>query len=98
MSEKAQARKFNRSNLRRLIRARAYTSISQIRRYFSIESEDVNPIHGPNGMVFVALPEASAGILSQLWREGKIDVQLSPDVRAAIIDGVYSTESPVRLD
>jgi len=98
MSERASARKFNRSNLRRLVRGRAYTSIAQIRRYFGVEGDEVNPIQAQQGTVFVALPANAARILAQLWHEGKIGVQLSPDVRAAIIDGVYSTEAPVRIE
>ena len=98
MSERAPARKFNRSNLRRLVRGRAYTSIAQIRRYFGSESDEVSPVQSPNGTVFVALPRNAATILAQLWREGKIGVQFSPNVRAAIIDGIYSTEAPVRIE
>lgn len=98
MSERAPVRKFNRSNLRRLVRGRAYTSIAQIRRYFGIESDEVSPVQAPHGTVFVALPLSPAAILAQLWREGKIGVQFSPNVRAAIIDGVYSTEAPVRIE
>ena len=98
MSERVPARKFNRSNLRRLIRGRAYTSIAQIRRYFGIESDEVSAVQGPQGTVFLAMPRDLAGIIMQLWKEGKIGIQLSPDVRAAIIDGIYSTEAPVRID
>ncbi len=98
MTATARTRKFNRSNLRRFIRGRAYTSIAQIRRYFEIESDEVSAVQGPDGTVFIALPQHAANTLAQLWQEGRVGVHLSPEVRAAIVDGVYSTEAPVRLD
>lgn len=97
MSERAASRKLNRSNLRRLVRARAYTSVVQIRRYFAIEGDEMSSVEGPAGNVFVALPYHGAAILAQLWREGKIGVQLSLNVRAAVIEGIFSTEAPVNI-
>ncbi len=96
MIDRTPSHKFNRSNLRRLLRARAYTNIGHIRRYFDIGGDDVSTVQGPSGSVFVALPEMAARILGRLWQEGKIGVQLALYVRAALVDGVYSNEVPVR--
>lgn len=88
--------KLNRSSLRRLLRARPYTNISHIRRYFGINGDDVSKVDGPQGYAFVALPDIAARMLACLWQEGKVGVELALNVRAILVDGVYSTEAPVR--
>lgn len=98
MTAKPARRRLNRSTLRRLIRGRPYTSIAQVRRYFEIEEEEVTAVEGPGGVAYLALPEHDAAVLGQLWRDGKIGVHLSPNVRAAVIEGVYPIDTPAAND
>lgn len=93
MSHRAGFAKLNRSNVRRLVRARAYTNVAHLRRYFNVQGDDVSRLTGPCGQVFLALPEGAASIIGRLWSEGKIGVELTLAVRAALVDGIYSTES-----
>ena len=44
---------------------------------------------GPGGRVYVGLPSHQARLLEDLWRDGKIGLELAPDVQAPIVTGVY---------
>lgn len=83
------AKKLNKSSLLWFIRSRPYTTVAELRRRFTLESEDVFPIKLPPGAVYVGLPEKPAGLLAQLVAEGRVGVELSTEVHAPIVDGVF---------
>ena len=69
--------------------------MADIRRRFGIEAGDeVTPIDGPTGRVFLGLPSGQATLLQELWHEGKVGFELASDVRAKSVTGVYGVYSP----
>lgn len=83
-------KRLSKSSLLWLIRSRSYISVADVRRRFSVElSDDVTAMLGPGGRVYVGLPSHQARLLEELWRDGKVGLELAPDVRAPIVTGVY---------
>lgn len=74
------------------VRSRSYVSVPDIRRRFNVGmdgNEDVTPIRGSVGRVFVGLPAQPARLLQELWQEGKVGLELAADVKAPTVTGVY---------
>ena len=83
-------KRLSKSSLLWLVRSRSYISVSDVRRRFNVElSDDATAMLGPGGRVFVGLPSHQASLLEELWRDGKVGLELAPDVRAPIVTGVY---------
>jgi hypothetical protein len=67
--------------------------IADIRRRFELDPEEMSSI-GRNGTwAAVGLPEREATKLQDLWERDEIGVELSVEVRAPVIVGVY----PMRI-
>ncbi len=81
------------SSLRRFITTRPYVTIAELRRRFCLECEDVSRLDGPNGPAFVGLPEREASKLQDLWLHDEVGVELSVEVRAPVVVGIY----PMRI-
>jgi hypothetical protein len=83
-------KRLSKSSLLWLVRSRSYISVADVRRRFGVEaSDEVTPMVGPAGRVYVGLPVGQAKLLEDLWREGKVGLELAPDVRAPVVTGVY---------
>ena len=88
-------KRLSKSSLLWFVRSRSYVTIADVRRRFGINgSDEVSPIEGPLGQVFVGLPSKQARLLEELWREGKVGLELAADVRAPTVTGVYGVYQP----
>lgn len=72
------------------IRSRSYVSVADVRRRFEEDlSDDVTGIDGPDGRVYIGLPQSQARLLQELWVDGRIGFELAPDIHALSVAGVY---------
>ncbi len=81
------------SSLRRYLTSRPYIAIPEIRRRFGLDSEAMSVISRNGTTAYVGLPEREATKLEDLWQRDELGVELSHEVRAPVIVGVY----PMRL-
>lgn len=81
------------SSLRRYLTSRPYISIAEIRRRFGLDAEAMSHVARNGSTAYVGLPEREATKLQDLWERNEIGVELSVEVRAPVIVGVY----PMRL-
>ena len=82
------------SSLRRFITSRPYIPIAEIRRRFGIDEPDcICSIRRNGSSAFVGLPEREARKVEELWIREEIGVELSLEVRAPVVVGVY----PMRI-
>lgn len=78
------------STLLWFIRHKSYVPISEIRRRFSVDSEDGCFIDvGIQRRVYVGLPSGTAQSLEKLWKQGKIGFEYSVEFDASVLIGVY---------
>ncbi|MGH2460671.1 MAG: hypothetical protein ACRDIY_17595 [Chloroflexota bacterium] len=82
-------KRLSKSSLLWFIRSRSYVSVPDIRRRFNLEGEDVSPVPGPQGHVFIGLPSDAARILGDLVRDGRVGLELQPEIHARAATGVY---------
>lgn len=87
-------KRLSKSSLLWFIRSRSYVTIADIRRRFGIvltdeSSDEVTAIEGPAGHAFVGLPAHQARLLQELWKEGKVGLELAADIEAPTVTGVY---------
>jgi hypothetical protein len=88
------AKRVTKGNLWGFIQSRAYTSIADIRRLFLMSVEDAACVETTEGMYFVGLPSDAAAIVAQLCREGRIVLDVNPDIKARAVQGVYPARAP----
>lgn len=82
------------SSLRRFITSRPYVPVAEIRRRFGIDDPDCICSLVRNGeTAFVGLPEREALKIQDLWLRGEIGLELSVEVRARVVVGIY----PMRI-
>ncbi len=82
------------SSLRRFITTRPYVAVAELRRRFGLDEPDcVTRVESDGRSVFVGLPEREALKIQDLWQRGEIGLELSVEVRAAVVVGVY----PMRI-
>jgi hypothetical protein len=81
------------SSLRRYLTSRPYIAIPEIRRRFALDPEAMSVISRNGTTAYVGLPEREATKLEDLWQRDELGVELSHEVRAPVIVGVY----PMRL-
>jgi hypothetical protein len=82
------------SSLRRFITSRPYVPIAELRRRFGLDDPDAMSRVGCNGTsAFVGLPEREATKLEDLWQRGEVGLELSVEVHAPVVVGVY----PMRI-
>lgn len=82
------------SSLRRFITSRPYVPVAEIRRRFGLDDPDCICCITHDGTVaYVGLPEREALKVQDLWSRDEIGVELSVEVRAPVVVGVY----PMRI-
>lgn len=83
-------KKLSKSTLRWYIGTKSLMPVSDIRRRFGIDGEEVSALHNVDGKtVYVGLPEQAAGALDDLRQQGKIGYELSVDLNARVLIGAY---------
>jgi hypothetical protein len=82
------------SSLRRFITSRPYVAIAELRRRFVLDEPDAVCRLERNGIVaWVGLPQREASKLQDLWLRNEVGLELSVEVRAPVVVGVY----PMRI-
>jgi hypothetical protein len=81
------------SSLRRYLTSRPYIAVADIRRRFGLDPDAMSVVARNGTTAFVGLPEREATKLQELWLRDEVGVELSVEVRAPVIVGVY----PMRL-
>ena len=82
------------SSLRRFITSRPYVTVAELRRRFGLDDPDAMTRLQHNGtQAWIGLPEREASKLQELWNRDELGVELSVEVRAPVVVGVY----PMRI-
>lgn len=82
------------SSLRRFISSRPYVALAELRRRFLLDQPDAMARLERDGKVaWVGLPEREAAKLQELWLRDEIGLQLSVEVRAPVVVGIF----PMRI-
>jgi hypothetical protein len=81
------------SSLRRYLTSRPYIAIADIRRRFGLDPDAMSRVSRNGTTAFIGLPEREASKLQDLWQRDEVGVELSVEVRAPVIVGVY----PMRI-
>jgi len=82
------------SSLRRFITSRPYVAVAELRRRFGLDDPDAMTRVEVNGTVaWIGLPEREAAKLHELWMRNELGFELSVEVRAPVVVGVY----PMRI-
>jgi hypothetical protein len=82
------------SSLRRYLTSRPYVTVADLRRRFGLDDPDAMSHLRRNGTAaYIGLPEREAAKLQELWERGEVGMELSVEVRAPVIIGVY----PMRI-
>jgi hypothetical protein len=82
------------SSLRRFITSRPYVAVAELRRRFGLDDPDAMARVQRNGdIAWIGLPEREATKLQDLWQRDELGLELSVEVRAPVVVGVY----PMRI-
>jgi hypothetical protein len=81
------------SSLRRYLTSRPYIAVADIRRRFGLDPEAMSVVSRNGTTAFVGLPEREATKLQDLWQRDEVGVELSVEVRAPVVVGIY----PIRI-
>jgi hypothetical protein len=81
------------SSLRRYLTSRPYIAVADIRRRFGLDPESMSVVSRNGTTAYIGLPEREASKLQDLWQRDEVGVELSVEVRAPVIVGIY----PIRL-
>ena len=81
------------SSLRRYLTSRPYIAVADIRRRFGLDPEAMSVVSRNGTTAYIGLPEREATKLQDLWQRDEVGVELSVEVRAPVIVGVY----PIRI-
>ncbi len=83
------------SSLRRFITSRPYVPVAEIRRRFGLDEPDCICAIARDGRsaAYVGLPEREALKIQDLWSRDEIGLELSVEVRAPVVVGIY----PMRM-
>ncbi len=81
------------SSLRRYLTSRPYISVADIRRRFSLDPDDMSVVVRNGTTAYVGLPERESTKLQDLWLRDEVGVELSVEVHAPVVVGVY----PMRI-
>ncbi len=80
------------SSLRRFVSSRPYIPVGELRRRFALDEPDAMARISRNGTTaYVGLPEREAVKVEELWQRDELGVELSVDVRAPVIVGLFPT-------
>jgi hypothetical protein len=81
------------SSLRRYLTSRPYLSVADIRRRFGLEADSMSHIARNGTSAYIGLPEREASKLQDLWQRDEVGVELSVEVHAPVVVGIY----PMRI-
>jgi hypothetical protein len=81
------------SSLRRYLTSRPYVAVGDIRRRFGLDPDAMSPIARNGTSAFIGLPEREAAKLQDLWERDEIGLELSVEVNAPVVVGIY----PMRI-
>lgn len=88
------AKRPSTSSLRRFVSSRPYVPVAELRRRFGLEEPDEMISISRNGTTaFIGIPAREAAKLEELWLRDELGVELSVDVRAPVVVGVF----PMRI-
>lgn len=88
------AKRPSTSSLRRFVSSRPYVPVAELRRRFGLDEPDTMVRISRNGTTaFIGVPEREAVKLEELWARDELGVELSVDVRAPVVVGVF----PMRI-
>ena len=80
------------SSLRRFISSRPYVAIPELRRRFALDDPDaISRLERDGATAWIGLPEREASKLQELWQRDEIGLELSVEVRAPVVVGIYPT-------
>ena len=81
------------SSLRRYLTSRPYLAVADIRRRFGLDPDAMSAVSRNGTTAFIGLPEREASKLQDLWQRDEVGVELSVEVKAPVVVGVY----PMRI-
>ena len=82
------------SSLRRFISSRPYVPVAELRRRFAIDDpQAITRIERDGVVAWIGLPEREATKLQDLWARDELGLELSVEVHAPVVVGVY----PMRI-
>jgi hypothetical protein len=82
------------SSLRRFITSRPFVTVAELRRRFGLDEPDAMALLRRNGTTaWIGLPDREASKLQDLWDRNELGVEMSVEVRAPVVVGVY----PMRI-
>src|SRR5688572_18183961 len=81
------------SSLRRYLTSRPYIAVADIRRRFGLDPEAMSVVARNGTTAYIGLPEREASKLQDLWQRDEIGVELSVEVRAPVVVGIF----PMRI-
>jgi len=82
------------SSLRRFITSRPYVTIAELRRRFGLDEPDgIGHVERNGTHAWIGLPEREALKLQDLWQRDEIGLELSVEVHAPVVVGIY----PMRI-
>jgi hypothetical protein len=88
------AKRPSTSSLRRFVSSRPYVPVAELRRRFGLDEPDAMVLISRNGTsAFIGVPAREAAKLEELWGRDELGVELSVDVHAPVVVGVY----PMRI-
>jgi hypothetical protein len=81
------------SSLRRYLTSRSYVPVADIRRRFGLDPDAVSAVARNGTTAYIGLPDREALKVQDLWQREEIGVELSVEVRASVVVGIY----PMRI-
>jgi len=88
------AKRPSTSSLRRFVSSRPYVPVAELRRRFGLDEPDAMVRISRNGTTaFIGVPAREAAKLEELWARDELGVELSVDVHAPVVVGVF----PMRI-
>jgi len=85
------------SSLRRFVSSRPYVPVAELRRRFALDEPDAMTAITRNGTTaYVGLPEREATKIADLWQRDEVGIELSVDVRAPVVIGLYPLRAMIR--
>ena len=81
------------SSLRRYLTSRPFIAVADIRRRFGLDPDAMSVVSRNGTTAYIGLPEREAMKLQDLWQRDEVGVELSVEVRAPVVVGVY----PMRI-
>jgi len=81
------------SSLRRYLPSRPCLAVADIRRRFGLDPEAMSVVSRNGTTAYIGLPEREATKLQDLWQRDEVGVELSVEVKAPVVVGIY----PMRI-